>query len=261
MMLATLPAREPLLALLALASAAHLLALLALGRHRLGLARGLAGLAQLLLLIAMAGVGLRALAVNEPSAWLPARSADVLDTAAWLALVIYLVAGAWWRSPGLGISLPVFVLLVLLLAALTRDVLVTNGLGLAVALRPVYGALGGGALALAGVGLAGWLARGLERRALGSSRLAPGVVAILLTVALLLLSGQLALAGYGWTTRPRSASPWTLQQTWLAASWVVLVLTTVTAWRGRRGLIMLAGLVVGLLVLGVTVVAANGTSG
>jgi hypothetical protein len=260
------PERELLAVLLALASAAHLVALLALRQQRTRLAGGLASLGQLLLLAAMVAAGLRALAVNEPLAWLPVQSEDLVETAAWLVLLVYLLGGYWWRSPGLGVTLPLAtlplaVLALVVLPVLTRDVLVTRGLPLALALRPAYGAAGTGALALAVLGLAGAAARWLERRALGAPCLAPRVVAGLLTAALLFQTGQLALAGYAWATRPRGAPVWTLQQTWLVATWLVLALTSLTAWRGRRGLTLLAGLSAGLLLLGVALVAGTGPGG
>jgi hypothetical protein len=255
------PERELLAVLLALASASHLVVLLALRRRRIRQATGLGGLGQILLLAAMVGVGLRALAVNEPLAWLPVQSEDVMETAAWLALLVYLLGGFWWRSPGLGVSLPLAVLVLLILPVLTRDVLVARGLLLALALRPAFGGLGTVALGLAVLGLAGATARWLERQAFGAACLAPRVVAGLLTAALLVQTAQLALAGYTWATRPRGARLWSLQQTWLVATWLVLALTTLTAWRGWRSLALLAGLSTGLLLLGVALVAGTGPGG
>lgn len=256
-MSALLPA-APLLLLLALAAAGHDLALRLFRRPFPFQRRLLAAAAQVALLAVLLGLGLRALGVNEPTAWLPLRSSQALPAAAWLALLVYLLAGAWWRSPGLGASLPLLLLPPVILGPLTHDASATHGLTVATALRPAVATLGVLTLALALLAGAGLLARALERRWLGASILPGRVVAGLLGAALVARTSQLGLLAYGWTIRAQGPPPWTLQATWLLTSWLVLLLAVAALARGRPQAPALALLSVSLLLFSVGVVAALG---
>lgn len=248
--MSTLLPAAPLLLLLALAAAGHDLALRLFRRPFPFQRRLLAAAAQVALLAVLLGLGLRALGVNEPTAWLPLRSSQALPAAAWLALLAYLLAGAWWRSPGLGASLPLLLLPPVILGPLTHDASATHGLTVAT--------LGVLTLALAFLAGAGLLARALERRRLGASILSGRVVAGLLGAALVARTSQLGLLAYGWTIRAQGPPPWTLQATWLLTSWLVLLLAVAALARGRPQAPALALLSVSLLLFSVGVVAALG---
>jgi hypothetical protein len=223
------------------------------------LARLLAAVAQLLLLAALAGATVRLLAVNDITAWLPERAAETVQAAGWLALLIFLVAGYWWRSPGLGVLLPLLALAVLATGEGLRGAAGSaRGLAIAAALRPVVAVVMAAALAFAALGLAGLLARALETRVLGQARFSRRAGAGLLAGAALLQTGLLALAAGGWLARPRGAPLWTVQQTWLVATWLVLLLAAEAGWRRRPVLPALAALGAGLLLVGLAVVAGVG---
>lgn len=248
----------PLLLLLALAAAGHDLALRLYRRPFPTQRRLLAAAAQVALLAALLGLGLQTLGVNEPTAWLPLRSSQALPAAAWLALLAYLLAGAWWRSPGLGIGLPLLLLPPVILGPLTRAASATHGLTVATALRPAVTTLGVVTLALVLLACAGLLARALERRRLGASILSGRVVVGLLGAALIARTSQLGLLAYGWTVHGQGLPPWTLQVTWLLTSWLVLLLAVAALRRGRPQAPALALLSGTLILLSLSLVAAIG---
>lgn len=224
------------------------------------LAHLLAAVAQLLLLAALAGATMRLLAVNDIAAWLPVRAAETIQTAGWLALLVFLVAGYWWRSPGLGVLLPLLALALLVIGEELRGGAGSaRGLAIAAALRPVAAAVAAAALALAALGMAGLLARALERWVLGHSRFSRRAGAGLLASAAVCQTGLLVLAAAAWLVRPRGAPVWTLQQTWLVVTWLVLLLAAEAGWRGRPALPALAALGAGLLLVGLAVVAGVGS--
>ena len=253
------PALWLVLALLALGAAGHGLALLALARTpALPIALSLAALAQLALLAALVGASLRLLEVNDVAAWLPDGAVETVEAASWLALVLFLVAGYWWRSPGLGVTLPLLAGVLLAVAEAMREAPTARGLAIAAPMRPAYAVVAAAALALAALGLAGLLARGLERRSLGEALLDRRVVVGLLTGAAALQAALLALAGAAWLARPRGAPLWTVQQTWVLASTLALLLAAEAGWRRRPALPALATLGAGLLLVSLAVVAGVG---
>ena len=250
----------PLLLLLGLGAVGHGLALRRLRVQPSAIQRHLlAATAQLALLGALLVIGLQTLGINVPDAWLPLRSVQVVQAAAWLALFIFLTAGAWWRSPGLGVSLPLLLLPLIIAADLARDASITRGLAVPMALRPAAASLTVLALALAILGCAGLFARLLEGRALGQPLLARRVVVGLLGGAVLTRTAQLGLLGYSWLTRRQGLPAWTLQDTWVLASWIVLLLAAYAVWRGRRQAPVLVLLGTTLLLLSAGVVAGLGT--
>ena len=129
---------------------------------------------------------------------------------------------------------------------------------IAVQLRPAYAVVAAAALALAALGLAGLLARGLERQSLGEALLDRRVVVGLLTGAAALQAAVLTLAGAAWLARPRGAPLWTVQQTWVLASTLALLLAAEAGWRRRPALPALATLGAGLLLVSLAVVAGVG---
>jgi hypothetical protein len=216
-------------------------------------------LAQFALLAALVGASVRLLEVNDVAAWLPGGAARTIEAAGWLALLLFLVAGYWWRSPGLGVTLPLLTGALFVVADGMRGATPSaRGLALAPPLQPIYAVAAATALALAALGLAGLLARGLERRALGEALLGRRVVVGLLTGAAALQAGLLALAAAAWLARPRGAPLWTVQQTWLLASTLALLLAAEAGWRRRPALPALATLGAGLLLVSLAVVAGVG---
>jgi hypothetical protein len=199
------------------------------------------GLAELTLLLVCGWLGLRALGVNEPGAWLTGRSDQTLRLATWMMLLLYLLLAHWWRRPGLGLALAALLLLPLLLSELSRDVLVTRGLPLNASLRPIYLGLAVAVLALTGLALAGQLAGWATREGWSTG---------LLLGAWLLHTGQLGLLAIGWVMRPG----WTLPQSWLVASWLLLLLALLASWRTTGRPVLLTALAGALLVLALAVV-------
>jgi hypothetical protein len=280
----TPPELSLVLALLALGAAGHGLTLLVMGwgkrgndhqplaphapapdaappadGHRRSLTVALAALSQVMLLVALAGMTLRLLEVADPAAWLPMRAAGAVEAAGWLALLVYLMAGYWWRSPGLGLALPPLVVGLLLAAEATRDsAAVVRGLALSLPLRPIVAAGAAVVLALTMLATAGLLARAIEARSLGEPRLGRWVVLVVLTGAVACQSVLLALAAWSWLGRGRETPLWTLQQTWLVASWLALLLAAEASWRQRSVLPALAALGTGLLLISLVVVSGVG---
>lgn len=245
--------------LLVAGSAGHALALLMARRRQQGWRLGAAALAQGMLLTALAGVSSRWLETNDTLGWLPTRTTDALQSAASLALALYLVAGFWWRSPGLGVTLPLGVLGLLLLADTAGSATaVTRGLPIDVAWRPAAGAALAASLALATLAVAGLVARWVEARGLGQPRLRRRVIAWQLSLAAGLLTLIVAGAAWTWLPRGRPLPTWSLQQTWLVASWIVLVVAAESAWRRHAALPALAIAAAGVLLVSLVVVAGVG---
>jgi hypothetical protein len=126
-----------LIGLLALGATCHAAALLALVRHGPLLQRGLATLGQVALLAVTAGTGVRVLVFSmDPVEWLPLRTTTVVLAAGWLALVVFLCAGYWWRSPGTAIILPVVVAVLLVVSEVTDGAASVRGAPALPAWRP-----------------------------------------------------------------------------------------------------------------------------
>jgi hypothetical protein len=257
-MISVPPAALVLLVLVA-GSVGHALALLAMRRGHARRQVVAAGLAQAALLAALVGMSVRWLETSDPANWLPVFSTDALQAAATLALALYLVAGFWWQSPGLGLTVPACVVGLLALAEVaTGGGAFARGLPLDASARPATGAVLVAALALMTLATAGLTARWVEGKFLGAPRLDRRVIAWLVAIATVLVTGVLALVAAIWLPRARLGIMWSLQQTWLLATWVTLVTAAVNAGRRRVPLPTLAIVAGTLLLIGVTIVPDAG---
>lgn len=219
---------------------------------------GCTALAKGLLLVLVPLVGVRVLGVSEPMAWLPTRTGTALLMAVWLALVLYLIVDHWWRARALALALPWVLLPWLAAAEWLPDGLVTRGLTIMPAGRSVYGLLASVALALTTLAWAGWLAQWLEEWGRGGGRRSAGWLIGLLSGATTLMTIQVGLVAVAWLGRRGGLPPWTLQTTWLAGGWVVVLLATLLTARGRSGAGPSIALAVLLLGLSLAIVAGVG---
>jgi hypothetical protein len=216
-----------------------------------------AALAQLVLVAVLGGLTLRLLPNSDPSSWWPSRAGDVILASAWLTVLLFLIGGFWWRSPGLGLMVPLLTLGLMTLADLIAPAAtVTRGLALELAWRPAFRVMMAGVVACTGLASAGLAARWLEHRALGQRWLGLPIIRGLITSAALLTTLLVATAGYAWFTRGQGAPLWTLQQTWLVASWLLLLIAAEAGWRQRPLLPALTTLAASLVIVSVALVAA-----
>jgi hypothetical protein len=239
--MASLAAVLPLLLVLAAGAIAHTLALLLQQRgHPLqGMLTSAAG--QLALLAALLGLGLRALAGAAPAAWLPQRAGQTLMLAAWLALLAFLLLGPWWRAPALGSVLPPLLMALVLVALPAAGAPITRGLPTPGAAQSAFGLLSALALTLATLGTATQLARLVEQRTTGVRDRSSSIIVATLAAAATLRVAQIGLIVGALIAGRHDILPWTIQETWLLTSTLLLALAAITAARHPRHAPLLAG--------------------